>query len=171
MRNGNLFKSMFIWVIIGLGLMVVFNKFNDQNDNKNNIAYSQFITELENGQVKSVVIENGQKQNQWVRGERKDGSKFVTYAPLDPELVNDLIKNKVNFSAKPQEESLLMNIFVSWFPMLLLIAVWVYFMRGAAGGGNRGGIGGIFNFGKSRAKMINPSENEIRFSDVAGCEE
>ncbi len=171
MRNGNLFKSMFIWVIIGLGLMVVFNKFNDQNDNKNNIAYSQFITELENGQVKSVVIENGQKQNQWVRGERKDGSKFVTYAPLDPELVNDLIKNKVNFSAKPQEESLLMNIFVSWFPMLLLIAVWIYFMRGAAGGGNRGGIGGIFSFGKSRAKMINPSENEIRFSDVAGCEE
>jgi cell division protease FtsH len=170
MRNGNIFKSLIIWVIIGLGLMIVFNKFNDQTENKNNVAYSQFITEVENSQVKSVVIEGGAKSSQWIRGERKDGSKFATYAPFDPELVNDLIKNKVAFSAKPQEESLLMSIFVSWFPMLLLIGVWVYFMRGAAGG-KTGGIGGVFSFGKSRAKMIDPKENMIRFTDVAGCEE
>lgn len=170
MRNGNVFKSLIIWVIIGLGLMVVFNKFNDQSESKNNIAYSQFISEVENNQVKSLVIEGGTKSSQWIRGERKDGSKFATYAPFDPELVNDLIKNKVSFSAKPQEESLLMSIFVSWFPMLLLIGVWVYFMRGAAGG-KGGGIGGVFSFGKSRAKVIDPKENLIRFNDVAGCEE
>ena len=139
MRNGNVFKSLIIWLIVGLGLMIVFNKFNDQSENKNNVPYSQLISEIENGQVKSLVIEGGAKSSQWLRGERKDGSKFASYAPFDPELVNDLIKNKVNFSAKPQEESLLMSIFVSWFPMLLLIGVWVYFMRGAAGGNGRCG--------------------------------
>ncbi len=172
MRNGNVFKSLIIWAIIGLGLMVIFNKFNDQHDSKNNIAYSQFIGEVEGGQVKSITIEEGSgPKNQWIKGERKDGSKFITYAPNDPELVNDLIKNKVTFSAKPQEESLLMNIFISWFPMLLLIAVWIYFMRGASGSKGGGGIGGMFSFGKSRAKMIDPKENLIRFTDVAGCEE
>lgn len=172
MRNGNLFKSLILWVLIGLGLMVVFNKFSKQNETKNNIAYSQFISEVENSQIKHLVIEGSTRQNQWIRGERKDGSKFVTYAPYDPQLVNDLIKNKVVFSAKPQEDSLLMNIFVSWFPMLLLIGVWVYFMRSAANGrGGGGGIGGVFGFGRSRAKMIDPKENAIRFSDVAGCDE
>jgi cell division protease FtsH len=85
--------------------------------------------------------------------------------------VNDLIKNKVSFSAKPQEDSLLMTIFVSWFPMLLLIGIWIYFMRGASGNNKGGGIGGVFSFGRSRAKMIDPKENSIRFTDVAGCEE
>ena len=159
MQNGNLFKSLIIWVLIGLGLMMIFNKFNDQGQNKNTIAYSEFITQVESGQIKNLVIEGSQKQSQWIRGERKDGSKFVTYAPFDSGLVNDLIKNKVIFSAKPQEESLLMNIFVSWFPMLLLIGVWIYFMRGASG---RSGIGGVFSFGRSRAKMIDPKENLIR---------
>ena len=171
MRNGNIFKSLIIWVIVGLGLMIVFNKFNDQSENKNNVAYSQLISEVENGQIKSLVIEGGAKSSQWLRGERKDGSKFASYAPFDPELVNDLIKNKVSFSAKPLENSLLMSIFVSWFPMLLLIGVWIYFMRRAAGGKGGGGIGGVFSFGKSRAKMIDPKENMVRFSDVAGCEE
>ena len=170
MRNGNIFKNLIIWVIIGLGLMVLFNKFNDQSENKNIVAYSQLISEIENGQVKNLVIEGGAKSSQWLRGERIDGSKFASYAPFDPELVNDLIKNKVTFSAKPQEDSLLMSIFVSWLPMLLLIGVWVYFMSGAAGG-KGGGIGVVFSFGKSRAKMIDPKENLIRFSDVAGCEE
>jgi cell division protease FtsH len=111
MRNGNLFKSLILWVLIGLGLMIVFNKFSEQSETKNNIAYSQFISEVENLQVKSLVIEGGTGKNQWVRGERKDGSKFVTYAPYDPQLVNDLIKNQVTFSAKPQDDSLLMNIY------------------------------------------------------------
>ncbi|MBY0379343.1 MAG: ATP-dependent zinc metalloprotease FtsH [Burkholderiales bacterium] len=170
MRNGNIFKSLIIWVVLGVGLMVVFNKFNDTTgNNKNVVAYSQFITDVENDQVKSLIIEGG--QSRWIRGERKNGSKFATFATNDPQLVNDLIKHKVAFSAKPPEDSFLMNLFISWFPMLLLIGVWVYFMRGASGGSGRGGIGGVFSFGKSRAKMINPKENLIRFNDVAGCEE
>lgn len=171
MRNGNLFKSLLIWVMIGLGLMVIFNKFNDQKDTKNTVPYSQFITDLESGQIKSVVIEGGNTQSEWINGVRKDDSKFTTFAPNDPQLVNDLLKNKVVFQAKPKEESLWMNLFVSWFPMLLLIGVWIYFMRGASGGKGGGGIGGVFSFGRSRAKMIDSKENQIRFTDVAGCEE
>jgi cell division protease FtsH len=171
MRNGNLLKSLLIWLLIGLGLMVVFNKFNDTRDTKNTVPYSQFIGELEGGQVKSIVIEGNNAQSQWINGIRKDDSKFTTFAPFDPQLVNDLIKNKVTFQAKPKEESLLMNIFISWFPMLLLIGIWIYFMKGAAGGKGGGGIGGVFGFGKSRAKMIDSKENLIRFNDVAGCEE
>jgi cell division protease FtsH len=171
MRNGNLLKSLLIWLLIGLGLMVVFNKFNDTRDTKNTVPYSQFIGELEGGQVKSIVIEGNNTQSQWINGVRKDDSKFTTFAPFDPQLVNDLIKNKVTFQAKPKEESLLMNIFISWFPMLLLIGIWIYFMKGAAGGKGGGGIGGVFGFGKSRAKMIDSKENLIRFNDVAGCEE
>jgi cell division protease FtsH len=171
MRNGNLLKSLLIWLLIGLGLMVVFNKFNDTRDTKNTVPYSQFIGELEGGQIKSIVIEGNNMQSQWVNGVRKDDSKFTTFAPFDPQLINDLIKNKVTFQAKPKEESLLMNIFISWFPMLLLIGIWIYFMKGAAGGKGGGGIGGVFGFGKSRAKMIDSKENLIRFNDVAGCEE
>ncbi len=170
MRNGNMLKSMLIWILIGLGLMVVFNKFNTQSEVKSNIEYSQFVSELENGQIKTVTIEGKTMQNQWLRGDRTDGSKFSTYAPFDPQLVNDLIKNKVTFSAKPQDESFFMTLLISWFPMLLLIGVWIYFMRGA-GGGKGGGMGGVFSFGKSRAKVINSEENTTRFSDVAGCEE
>ncbi len=171
MRNGNLFKSLLIWLLIGLGLMVVFNKFSEKQDSRNTVPYSQFITELESGQVKSIVIEGNNMQSEWINGVRKDDTKFTTFAPFDPQLVNDLIKNKVTFQAKPKEESLLMNIFVSWFPMLLLIGVWIYFMRGASGGKGGGGIGGVFSMGRSRAKMIDSKENLIRFTDVAGCEE
>ncbi len=171
MRNGNLFKSLLIWLLIGLGLMVIFNKFNDPRDSRNTIPYSQFITELESNQVKSVIIEGNNMQSEWISGLRKDNSKFMTFAPFDGQLVNDLIKNKVTFQAKPKEESVLMNILISWFPMLLLIGVWVYFMKGAAGSKGGGGIGSVFSFGRSRAKMIDSKENAIRFSDVAGCEE
>ncbi len=172
MRNGNMLKGLIIWIMIGLGLMLVFNKFGDSHNSDNTIPYSQFITDLESGQIKNATIEGSGTPNQWITGVRKDDSKFTTFAPFDGQLINDLIKNKVTFQAKPKEDSLLMNIFVSWFPMLLLIGVWIYFMRGAAGGGKGGGgIGGVFGFGKSRAKMIDPKENNIRFNDVAGCDE
>lgn len=172
MRNGNMLKSLIIWIIIALSLVMIFNKFSDSNgESKGVIAYSTFITQLESGQIKQVSIEGKSLQSQWIKGVRKDGNKFSTYAPFDPQLINDLIKNKVDFSAKPQEESFWMNILISWFPMLLLIGVWIYFMRGAASGGGRGGIGGVFSFGRSRAKMIDSKDNLIRFKDVAGCEE
>jgi cell division protease FtsH len=96
------------------------------------------------------------------------GERFTTYSPSDPWLVSDLLKNGVIIEAKPEEEpSLLMNIFVSWFPMLLLIGVWIFFMRQMQGGGR----GGAFSFGKSRARMLDESNNTVTFADVAGCEE
>jgi cell division protease FtsH len=97
-----------------------------------------------------------------------DGKRFTTYAPSDPWLVSDLLKNGVQVEAKPEEQpSMLMSIFVSWFPMLLLIGVWVFFMRQMQGGGK----GGAFSFGKSKARLLDQDSNLVTFADVAGCDE
>jgi cell division protease FtsH len=97
-----------------------------------------------------------------------DGKRITTYAPSDPWMVSDLLKNGVIVEAKPEEEpSFLMNLFVSWFPMLLLIGVWVFFMRQMQGGGK----GGAFSFGKSKARMLDETTNTVTFADVAGCDE
>lgn len=164
------FKNLLIWLAIGLVLMAIFNRFGDPSDSKNHIPYSTFLTELKASKIKSLTIESKFMQNELIRGERKDGTKFSTFAALDPQLVSNLMQYQVTFNVKPKEESILMNIFISWFPMILLVAVWIYFMKNAAGG-KGGGIGGVFNFGKNRARVINSKENKIRFVDVAGCEE
>jgi cell division protease FtsH len=127
------------------------------------MEYSQFIEEIKQGRIAKVTIEG-----RVLKGVRTTGERFTTYSPSDPWLVSDLLKNGVIIEAKPEEEpSLLMNIFVSWFPMLLLIGVWIFFMRQMQGGGR----GGAFSFGKSRARMLDESNNTITFADVAGCEE
>ena len=103
-----------------------------------------------------------------VKGVKKSGEKFVTYPAPDLWMVSDLLKDGVNVEAKPEEEQgFLMQIFISWFPMLLLIGVWIFFMRQMQGGGR----GGAFSFGKSRARMLDESNNHLTFADVAGCEE
>jgi len=164
----NIGKNIAIWVIIGLVLMTVFNQFNKRQDAQNQIEYSQFISDVESGKVQSLSIEGHPLRGQWLKGKRTDGSSFATYAPYDPQLVEDLIKNNVRFSAKPEEEpSMLMSIFISWFPMLLLIGVWVFFMRQMQGGGK----GGAFSFGKSKARMLDQDTNTVTFADVAGCDE
>ena len=164
----NIGKNIAIWVIIGLVLMTVFNQFSKRQETQNQVEYSTFIGDVEAGRVQSVVIEGHPLRGQWLKGRRADGSAFTTYAPYDPQLVNQLIKSNVRFSAKPEEEpSLLMNIFISWFPMLLLIGVWVFFMRQMQGGGK----GGAFSFGKSRARMLDQEQNTVTFADVAGCDE
>ena len=164
----NIGKNIAIWVIIGLVLMTVFNQFNKRQDTQNQLEYSQFISDVESGKVQSLTIEGHPLRGQWLKGKLTDGSAFSTYAPYDPQLVDDLIKNNVRFSAKPEEEpSMLMNIFISWFPMLLLIGVWVFFMRQMQGGGK----GGAFSFGKSKARMLDEASNSITFADVAGCDE
>ena len=164
----NIGKNIAIWVIIGLVLMTVFNQFSKRQDTQNLVEYSQFISDLESGRVQSVTIEGHPLRGQWLKGKFTGGGAFTTYAPYDPKLVDDLIKNNVRFQAKPDEEpSMLMNIFISWFPMLLLIGVWVFFMRQMQGGGR----GGAFSFGKSRAKMLDQDTNTITFADVAGCDE
>ena len=164
----NIGKNIAIWVIIGLVLMTVFNQFNKRQDTQNQLEYSQFISDVESGKVQSLTIEGHPLRGQWLKGKLTDGSAFSTYAPYDPQLVDDLIKNNVRFSAKPEEEpSMLMNIFISWFPMLLLIGVWVFFMRQMQGGGK----GGAFSFGKSKARMLDQDANTVTFADVAGCDE
>jgi len=164
----NIGKNIAIWIIIGVVLMTVFNQLNRKQETTDPVMYSQFISDVESGKVQSLTIEGHPLRGQWLKGKRTDGSTFTTYAPYDPQLVDDLIKNNVRFAAKPEEEpSMLMNIFISWFPMLLLIGVWVFFMRQMQGGGK----GGAFSFGKSKARMLDQESNSVTFADVAGCDE
>jgi len=154
---------MAVWLVIALVLMTVFNQFSARQSVQAPMEYSQFIDEVKQGHVAKVTIEG-----RTLKGVKTDGKRFTTYSPSDPWLVSDLLKNGVIIEAKPDEEpSLLVNIFVSWFPMLLLIGVWVFFMRQMQGGGR----GGAFSFGKSRARMMDESNNLVTFVDVAGCEE
>ncbi|MHB0990704.1 MAG: ATP-dependent zinc metalloprotease FtsH [Burkholderiales bacterium] len=159
----NMFKNIAIWLVVALVLMTVFNQFSNHQTTQTQMDYSQFIDEVKQGQVAKVVIEN-----HIIKGIKTDGKRFSTYAPADFWMVSDLLKNGVVVEAKPEEEpSFLMNIFISWFPMLLLIGVWVFFMRQMQGGGK----GGAFSFGKSKARMLDESTNQITFADVAGCDE
>ncbi|AOY01770.1 ATP-dependent zinc metalloprotease FtsH [Jeongeupia sp. USM3] len=164
----NLGKNIAIWLIIGLVLMTVFNQFTKRQETSNQIAYSQFMADVEGNRIASIEIEGNPLRGQWIRGQRTDGSKFSTLAPFDFRLVDTLIKHDVKFAAKAEEEpSLLMSIFINWFPMLLLIGVWIFFMRQMQGGGK----GGAFSFGKSRARMLDEGTNAVTFADVAGCDE
>ncbi len=159
----NLIKNVAIWLVIALVLMTVFNQFSTRQTTQKAMEYSQFIDEVKQGRIAKVTIEG-----RVLKGVKTTGERFTTYSPSDPWLVSDLLKNGVIVEAKPEEEpSLLMNIFVSWFPMLLLIGVWIFFMRQMQGGGR----GGAFSFGKSRARMLDESNNTVTFADVAGCEE
>src|SRR6187455_1242963 len=155
---------MAIWLVIALVLMTVFNQFSTRQSAQAPMEYSQFIDEVKQGRIAKVTIEG-----RTLKGTKSDGRRFVTYTPSDPWMVSDLLKAGVIIDAKPEEEpSLLMNIFVSWFPMLLLIGVWIFFMRQMQGGGRSGGA---FSFGKSKARMLDESTNQVTFADVAGCEE
>jgi len=160
----NLFKNLVIWLVIGLVLMTVFNQFNSTRQTAQSpMEYSQFIEEVKAGRIEKVLIEG-----RVIKASTTDKKRVTVYSPGDIWLVSDLLKYGVKIEAKPEEEpSLLMNIFVSWFPMLLLIGVWVFFMRQMQGGGR----GGAFSFGKSRARMIDETNNNVTFADVAGCEE
>ncbi|HMW54696.1 MULTISPECIES: ATP-dependent zinc metalloprotease FtsH [Candidatus Accumulibacter] len=159
----NMFKNLAVWLVIGLVLMTVFNQFNNRQVTQSSMEYSQFIEEVGKGTIAKVVIEG-----RVLKATTTDGRKLTSYAPPDLWMVSDLLKHGVKIEAKPEEEqSFLMSIFVSWFPMLLLIGVWIFFMRQMQGGGR----GGAFSFGKSKARLLDESTNTITFADVAGCDE
>jgi len=162
----NLTKNLLLWLVIAVVLMSVFNNFGNRQAAVHPMDYSQFYSQLLSGQVDKVTIE-GRK----IDGATKSGQKFSTYSPETDNraLIGDLLKNNVAIDAKPPEEqSLLLQIFINWFPMLLLVGVWVFFMRQMQGGGSgRGAMG----FGKSRARMLTEEQNKITFEDVAGVEE
>ena len=159
----NTFKNIIVWLLIGFIFMAIFNQFADVNNKSSTVDYSSFLQDVKNGSVQKVVIDG-----RVLTVLNSEGNKYVVYAPSDPWLVSDLLSSGVSVQAQPEKEpSLLMNIFVSWFPMLLLIGVWIFFMKQMQGGGR----GGAFSFGKSKAKMLNENQNAVTFVDVAGCEE
>jgi cell division protease FtsH len=160
----NIFKNVAIWLAIAMALLTVFNLSGVKSGADSQVVYSQFIQEVKDGRIAKVQIDG-----RVLHGTTHDGKKFNTYAPTDPWLVSDLLKNNVMVEAKPDEEqSFLMSIFVSWFPMILLIGVWIFFMRQMQGGGKGGGP---FSFGKSKARQLDESNNQTTFADVAGCDE
>ena len=159
----NVFSKAAVWLVIALVLFTVFKQFDNRQSRGSDMPYSQFMTEAKEGRIESVTIDG-----RTLRGRTKDNTSVIVFSPSDPWMVGDLIKFGVQVNAKPEEEqSLLLNIFVSWFPMLLLIGVWVFFMRQMQGGGR----GGAFSFGKSKARLLDESSNSITFADVAGCDE
>lgn len=158
-------KNLFLWLIIAIVLVSVFSNFGPRNTVADKISYSQFLKEVEQGSVSAVAIED----EKIIKGVTKNNRRFVTYQPLpDDALLGQLLKSNVDVMGqeKPQE-SFLLHIFVNWFPMLLLIGVWVFFMRQMQGGGGRGAM----SFGRSRARLLGEDQVKVTFADVAGVDE
>ena len=160
----DLMKNMILWIVIAVVLVSVFNNFGPKPTASRALDYSEFVAAVKQGSVTRVEI-----AGQTIYGETSTGERFTTYSPDDPKLVDDLLNNNVMIKAKPPEEQgMLMQIFISWFPMLLLIAVWIFFMRQMQGGG---GGRGAMSFGKSKARMLGEDQVKVTFADVAGVEE
>ena len=157
-------KNLILWVIIAIVLMSVFNNFTGQKPRPNMLAYSDFIDQVNSGSIQSVTI-NGRE----IDGALTSGAAFSTYSPGDDGLVSDLLKNKVEIVASPPEKpSILMQILINWFPLFILIGLWIFFMRQMQGGGaGRGAM----SFGKSKARLLSEDQIKVTFADVAGVEE
>ena len=155
-----------MWIIIVLLSVGLFNMFQDPNkikSERNALPFSNFLNEVDAGRVVEVQIQGNN-----IKGILSDGSKFYTYSPNYPELVGKLSEKGVNIVASPVEDKMpsLIGVLLSWFPMLLLIGVWIFFMRQM-----QGGRGGAMGFGKSKAKLLTEAQGKVTFNDVAGIEE
>ncbi len=162
----NLFgKNIILWVFIGLLLIVLFNLFQGagQQDQKEGIPYSDFVSSVESGNISDVTIKGPN-----ISGHFKGGAAFTTYAPNDPQLVSRLTERGVAVTAAPMDDGVptFLSILISWFPMLLLIGVWIFFMRQMQGGGGK-----AMGFGKSKAKLLTEKHGRVTFEDVAGIDE
>jgi len=167
--NNQWFSKVAVWLVIALVLFTVFKQFDRSAATTGMIGYSDFLEEVRGKRIKSVQLQEGAGGSTEIRAKRNDDSDVRTTATyLDRGLIGDLIANGVKFDVKPREEpSFLLGILASWGPILLLIGVWIYFMRQMQGGGK----GGAFSFGKSKARMLDEANNTTTFSDVAGCDE
>lgn len=165
-KLNDMIKNIILWVVIAVVLMSIFNNFGPQSDRgDSSLSYSQFIESVKAGQVQQVMIDDNV-----IKGKMQGGERFKTFAPQDPHLVDDLLANGVEIKAIPPEQpSMLMQLLVSFGPMLLLIAVWVFFMRQMQGGASGGR--GAMTFGKSKARMLEEDQIKVTFADVAGCDE
>ena len=167
--NNQWFSKVAVWLVIAMVLFTVFKQFDTRGGvGSGTVSYSEFLDQVRNNQIKSAVIPEGAAGGEIVAVTNDDRKIRTTATVLDRGLVGDLIDHNVKFDVKPREESsLLMTLLVSWGPMLLLIGVWIYFMRQMQGGGK----GGAFSFGKSKARMMDENNNTVTFADVAGCDE
>lgn len=167
--NNPWFSKIAVWLVIAMVLFTVFKQFDTRPAaGAGYLGYSDFLEEVRGKRIKSAIIQEGQSGTEIVAVTNDDRKVRTTATYLDRGLVGDLIANDVKFDVRPREEgSLLMTLLVSWGPMLLLIGVWVYFMRQMQGGGK----GGAFSFGKSKARLLDENTNTVTFADVAGCDE
>jgi cell division protease FtsH len=155
-------RNLTLWAAIVLGMVMLFNMFQQPQGNQPKVAYTEFIEGVDQGQITEVII-----QGHTLIGRTVDGKQLQTYAPQDSGLVNRLLEKKVIVKAEPPEEQpWYMSLLVSWFPMLLLIGVWVFFMRQMNGQGGK-----AMSFGRSRARMLNQDQTRVTFADVAGVDE
>ncbi|WP_040889888.1 ATP-dependent zinc metalloprotease FtsH [Vibrio ezurae] len=157
-------KNLILWLVIAVVLMSVFQSFGPGDSDGKSVDYTTFVQEVGQGQIREAKINDKE-----IVFYRSDNSRNVTYMPVyDSKLLDDLINKNVKVSGTPPEEqSLLGTIFISWFPMILLIGVWIFFMRQMQGGGGKGAM----SFGKSKARMMSEEQIKTLFSDVAGCDE
>jgi len=157
-------KNILLWIIIAVVLMSVFNNFSSQKTTANALAYSEFLQLVREGNVSNVVISGRE-----ISGKLGSGQHFSTFSPGDDGLISDLVKHNVEFKATPPEKpSVLMQILINWFPLFILIGLWIFFMRQMQGGG---GGRGAMSFGKSKARMLSEDQIKVTFNDVAGAEE
>ena len=160
------FRNLAMWaviIVLTIGLYNMFKNPQTSTSRDNKIIFSEFLTEVDNGRVVQVEIQGNN-----IKGILSDGNNFITYSPNDPNLIQKLTDKGVSISAAPLDEKMpsLFGVLLSWFPMLLLIAVWIFFMRQM-----QGGRGGAMGFGKSKAKLMNEIKGKVTFNDVAGVEE
>jgi len=163
---GDMGKTLVLWLVIGTILIAVFSNFKTAGTAPQEISYSQFYADMKSEQIQSVLV-----QGRELIGAYQDGREFKTYSPETDNklLIGDLLKYRVLVNARaPEKTSFLSQIFISWFPMLLLIGVWIFFMRQMQGGA---GGKGAMSFGKSKARMLGEDQVKTNFNDVAGCEE
>jgi cell division protease FtsH len=155
-------KHIALWLVLALIILAVFSVFNKQHGREPEIVFSEFMTAVDRGDVQKVTIQGNN-----IQGEYKNGERFRSFAPNDPELVKSLREKKVKIAAKPEDDSpWYMVLLLNWFPMLLLIGVWIFFMRQMQVGGGK-----AMSFGKSRAKLLTENQHRVTFSDVAGVDE
>ncbi|HGJ5874485.1 MAG TPA: ATP-dependent zinc metalloprotease FtsH [Arsenophonus apicola] len=158
-------KNLILWVVIAVVLMSLFQSFGPSDSNSRRVDYSTFMNELTQDQIREVRISDRE-----ISVKKTDNSRYTTYIPVreDPRLLDTLLERHVTVIGEPpQEQSFLATIFISWFPMLLLIGVWIFFMRQMQGGGGKGAM----SFGKSKARMLTEDQIKTTFADVAGCDE
>jgi cell division protease FtsH len=161
-RPNSFYKNLALWLVISLVMIILFNLFNQPKTAQDKVVYSDFLYSVENGEILEVTI-----QGRNISGRYANGHEFKTYAPDDPELIKQLREKGVKISAKSDEDTpWYMTILISWFPMILLIGVWIFFMRQMQSGGGK-----ALSFGKSRARLLNESHKKVTFEDVAGIDE